>query len=217
MINVPNILSNPFDQNYKLKDYEIYSLKECLELIELKKYSYSLFALWSTVIMNLQRRIEYFGIKNFLEIIEKKDQYNTMGNTLKDRWLNINEYKILEYSFKINIINHITLNLLITLYWMKSNTNEDENKNLDENEIYSLVYLIEKNLFLSEFKEDKRGKDPMLFGTNLKFRRKEDIEKEPLNELPNTHQNLMMRSGVQIFEEQNKQNNSNDNIIDKYC
>lgn len=217
MITLPNILTNPFDPIYKLKDSEIYSFKECNELLNLEKYSYCLFALWSAVIINLQRRIEFFGIDIFLNIIEEKEQYNRYGKTLKERWLNINEYKIIEYSKKINLINHVAHDLLTMLYWMKSNTNEEENKNITKEEILSIVYLVEKNIFLKDFKEDKRGKDPKIFNTKLKFRRKEDLNANDLNNIPNTYQNLMMKSGVRIFEENKRLNNPNNNIIDKYC
>ena len=215
MIEYPNILKNPFDPIYKLEDYEIYSLKECEELISIEKYSYALFALWSAITINLQRRIEYFGIPIFLNIIEKKEQFNEDGNTLKDRWLNINEFKIIEYSRKLNLINHVTQNLLATLFWMKSNTDEQENKQITKEEVIALVYLIEKNLFLKEFKEDRRGKDPHIKNTKIKFRRKDDMKTDS-NEIPNTYHDLMLRSG-KIFENNNKPNNPNNNLLDKYC
>ncbi len=216
MINYPNVLSNPFDPVYKLSDAEKYSLKECDELISLEKYSYSFFAFWNASIINIQRRIEFFGIDVFLNIIEKKEEFNINGNNLKDRWLNINEYKILFYGKKLNIINHITHDLLSTLFWMKSNTNEEENKEITKDEIIALVYLIEKNLFLKPYKEDLRGKNPAIKNTKLKFRRKEDMSTDT-NAIPRTYHNILMKSGVKAFEDSNNLNKNKDKLLDKYC
>ena len=92
MISIPQILNNPENPLFKLNEDEIYSLKEAKELILLEKYSYSLFAIWSAIIINIQRRIENFGIENFLNVIEKEDIFNNNAYTLKERWLNINEF-----------------------------------------------------------------------------------------------------------------------------
>ena len=215
MFEYPKILKNPFDPIYNLKDSEKYSIKETEELISIEKYSYSLFAFWTAVIINLQRRIEKFGINIFLNIADKDEPYNAEGNTLKDRWLNINEYKIVAYAKRLNIINHITHDMITTLYWMKSNTNEEEIKNISLQEILSIIYLIEKNLFLCEFKEDKRGKNPTIINSKMKFRRKED-NRTDYNDVPRTYHDLLLRSGVKIFEEQNKKIESKP-ILDKYC
>lgn len=194
----------------------MYSIKECDELISLKKYTYALFGLWNASIINLQRRIEYFGIDIFLNILEEKEQFNKNGKTLKDRWLNINEHKILDYAKKLNILNHISYEILNTLFWMKSSTNEQDDNELTEEEVISMVYLVERKLFLKKFKEDLRGKNPAIKNTKLKFRRKEDMITDE-NAIPSTYHNLLMKSGVKIFEENKNPNNPNNNLIDKYC
>lgn len=218
MFEYPNILKNPFDPAYNLEDSEKYSIKETNELIKLEKYSYSLFALWSAVIINLQRRIEFFNIKNFLRVSEedKEIDYYKEGNTLKERWLKINEYKIISYARKLNLINHISHDLISTLFWMKSNTNEEENQSIIKEEVLALVFLIEKNLFLKPFKEDLRGKNPDILNTKAEHRRKGDRKVEK-SQIPNTYHNLLLRSGVKVFEEQNKPLNNEKNIIDEYC
>lgn len=214
MLEYPEILKNPFNPIYNFEDSEIYSIKETEELISLEKYSYCLFAFWNAVIINLQRRIENFGINIFLDLVKEEVQYNQNANTLKERWLSINEYKIIEYAKKLNLITNVTHDLITSLFWMKSNTNEDENNNLSKQEILSIIYLIEKNLFLSKFREDKRVKNTTIVGQNMKFRRKDDIKSKD-NELPKTYDNLLLRSGVKIFEEQNKKVNEQQ-IVDKY-
>lgn len=215
MFEYPKILRNPIDPIYNFKESEIYSIKESEELISINKYSYSLIAFWTAVIINLQRRIESFGINIFLSITDKDEPYNLNGNSLKDRWLSINEYKIIAYAKKLNLINHLTHDLINTLFWMKSNTNEDENKNLTLQEILSIIYLIEKNLFLSEFKKDKRNHNPEIINSKMKFRRKDD-NKTNIHDIPSTYNDLILRSGVKIFEEQNKKVEEH-KIIDKYC
>lgn len=215
MFEYPEILKNPFDSIYNFKESEIYSIKESQELILINKYSYSLIAFWTAVIINLQRRIESFGINIFLSIADKNEPYNLSGNSLKDRWLSINEYRIIAYAKKLNLINHITHDLITTLFWMKSNTNEDENKNLTLQEILSIIYLIEKNLFLSAFKKDKRNHNPEIINSKMKFRRKDD-NKTNVNNISSTYNDLILKSGVKIFEEQNKKIEDH-HIIDKYC
>lgn len=116
----------------------------------------------------------------------------------------------------MNLINHVTQNILNTLFWMKSNTDESENKELTKEEVLAIVYLIEKNLFLKSFKEDLRGKDPLIKNSKMKFRRKDDIKTDS-NEVPNTYHNLILRSGVKVFEDNTKPNNPNNNLLDKYC
>ena len=136
MFNTPELLENPNNTNFNLKESEIYSFKEANELIKIEKYTYSLFAIWNGVIINLQRRIENFGIENLFTIIDDKSNFNKKATNLKERWLNVNEYKIIDYAKNLNIINHVAHDIITTLYWMKSNNNEEENKELDKYEIY---------------------------------------------------------------------------------
>ena len=98
MFNTPELLNNPNNTNFNLEESEIYSFKEANELININKYTYSLFALWNAVIINLQRRIEHFGIDNLFTIIDDKSNFNEKGIELKDRWLKINEYKTIDYA-----------------------------------------------------------------------------------------------------------------------
>ncbi len=215
MSKVPSLLNNLEDPLFNLEESEIYSLKEAVELINLEKYSYSLFAIWNSIIINIQRRIENFGIKNFLSILEKKESFNVNGNSLKDRWLNINEFNLIHYAEKLNIINHITHDLITTLYWMKSNTNIEETKDINKDEIFSLLYLLEKNLFLKKFKYDKRNKEALYTkDSNLK-RRKKDKE-ELINSYSNTHQELLLKSGVKLFNDNSHENHQETKLLDSY-
>ena len=215
MITMPIILDNPENPLFNLEDDEIYSLREANELILLERYSYSLFAIWSCIILNIQRRIESFGISNLLNILEKEETFNKEGNNLKDRWLNINEFNLIHYAKKINIINHITHDLLTTLYWMKSNTNEEETKTIDKEEVFALVYLIEKNLFLKPFKVDKRNTDRFLDNNSNLKRRKKDKE-ELINAYSNTHNELLLKAGVKSFNENSQESDKNTNQINTY-
>ena len=215
MITIPRILDNPENPIFNLEDEEIYSLKEAKELILLERCSYSLYAIWNTSIINIQRRIENFGIENFLNIIEKEEIFNQEGNTLKDRWLKINEFNLIHYAKKINIINHVTHDLLTTLYWMKSNTNEEEINSIEKEEVFALLFLIEKNLFIKPFKLDKRNKNTFPApDSNLKRRKKDKVEL--INAYRNTHQELLLKSGVKSFNENSKENDIKTNLIDTY-
>jgi len=215
MISIPTLLNNPENPIFNLVEDEIYSLKEASELIILEKYSYSLFAIWSAVIINIQRRIENFGIEIFLNIIERDDTFNKDGNTLKDRWLSINEFNLINYAQRINIINHITHDFITALYWMKSNTNEEKRRNIDKEEVFSIVNLIEKNLFLSEFKIDQRNKNRFPSeNSNLKRRRKD--KEELITAYRNTHQELLLKSGVKMFNENSKEKEDNKKLFDTY-
>lgn len=215
MGKLPTLLYNSENPLFNLEETEIYSIKEAEELIRLEKYSYSLFAIWNSVVINIQRRIENFGIKNFLLIVEKKESFNINGNTLKDRWLNINEFNLIHYAQKLNIISHITHDLITTLFWMKSNTNIEETKNINKDEIFSLLFLLEKNLFLKEFKYDKRNKETIKTDQPDFKRRKKDKE-ELIDSYTNTHQELLLKSGVKLFNDNSHKNHIDTKLIDAY-
>ncbi|WP_121627477.1 hypothetical protein [Poseidonibacter antarcticus] len=215
MFNLPELLKNPNNKIYNLSEFENYSLKEANELIENEEYEYCLFAIWNAVIINIQRRIEKFGIKNLYIVIDNKDNFNENASTLKDRWINVNEYKTIDYAKNLNIINHITHDIITTLYWMKSNNNEQNHIQIDENEIYAITYLLEKHLFLKEFKIDQR-----INKTNIQsnFKRREEDRYNDLNLVPLTHQELLLRSKIKVFEkEQNNEESKTPSLIDKYC
>ena len=214
MFEYPKILNDPFDSIYNLKNSEIYSIKETNEAISTEKYSYCLFAFWNAVIINLQRRIEKFDIDIFLKLIDKDEHYVINGNSLNDRWLNISEYNIIQYAKNLHVISEVTHSILCSLYWMKIDATEKEIDNVELQELLSIIYLVEKNLFLSEFKEDKRNKNPSITNSEIRFRRREDNETVKIN-LPQTYHDLILRSGLKVFEEENKRNESL-NDLNKY-
>ncbi|XPV68072.1 MAG: hypothetical protein ACNI25_12260 [Halarcobacter sp.] len=210
---VPEILRNPNNSIFNLEEAEIYSFKEAHELIALGKYSYSLFALWNSVVINIQRRIENFGIENLKNIIKQSEYYNADGNSLKDRWLNINEFNLIDYALKLAIINHSTHDLISTLYWMKSNTNIEEIKEINEEEIYSLLYLIEKNLFLKKFKSDKRF-NTISKESEKEYKRRKDDKEKIVSTLSNTHQELLLKSSSKLFNQD--KNLEEEHLLSKY-
>lgn len=217
MSNSPDILNNPNNPLYNLEENEIYSLKEAKELIELEKFSFVLFTLWDCVIVNLQRRIEFFGIKNLENILIESDQYNSQSSKLKERWLKINEYNLIDYAKKLGIINHVTYDLITTLFWMKSEFNENNESKISKDELYSLIFLLEKNLFEKEFKIDKRDNQ------ELKDRRKNEItgrrrddKIESDNSISSTHQKLLIQSGVKLFEKNLNPNDKDDKLLSTY-
>lgn len=212
MSNLPIILHNPMDPIFNLEENEIYSLKESMELIQLEKYSYALFAIWNSVTLNIQRRIESFGIENFLNIFENSELYNKSGNTLKERWLNINEYQTINYALKLSIINHITHDIITTLFWMKSNTNEEEIAAMKQEEVYALVYLLEKNLFLKEFKIDKRK----ILDNSIEFKRRDKDKEELVRISATTQHELLLKATAKKFEENEEATNKSGKLLNSY-
>lgn len=213
MFKISELLENPNNTNFNLNESEIYSFKEANELIKISKYTYSLFAIWNGIIINLQRRIENFGITNLFIIIDDKSNFNEKATNLKERWLNVNEYKIIDYAKNLNIINQTTHDIITTLYWMKSN-NEEENKELDKDEIYAITYLLEKNLILKEFKKDLRVNK---INTENNFKRREMDRYNDLNLVPQTHQEMLLRSSIEAFKKDSEEGNNLPSFIDKYC
>ena len=211
MINTPEILRNPNDKSFNLSESENYSFKEAYDLIKIEKYTYSLFAIWNAVVINIQRRIEDFGIKNLYNVIDDKKNFNDKGTNLKDRWLNVNEYKIIDYAKNLNIINHVTHDIITTLYWMKSINEEKENQKIDPFEIYAIVYLLEKNLFLKDFKIDQRVNE---INTENNFKRREEDRYNDLNLIPQTHQEMLLRAGIDAFNKKDKDRTTS--LLDKY-
>jgi len=210
MSQKPEILNNPSNPLFNLNDSEIYLLKEAKELLEKEQYLYSIYAIYNCVIVNLQRRLEFFGIENLLKVMDEKENYNKTGNNQKDRWLNVNEYKTIGYSKKLNIINHFTNDIISALYWMKSNTKEEENKSITKEEVFALSYLLEKNLFYKEFKIDMRNRN--IHSENK--RRKDDMQNE-MELLNKTHQELLFKKGLKTFEEEQRKE-KNPYLVDKY-
>jgi len=214
MFDTPELLKNTNNTIYNLSEFEGYSFSEAHKLIKIKKYTYSLFAIWNAVIINIQRRIEKFGIKNLYVIIDDKNNFNENGVTLKERWANVNEYKIIDYARNLNIINHITHDIITTLYWMKSYNDEKKDEELNKNEIYAIVYLLEKNLFLKEFKIDKRRNT---VNTQNNFKRREEDRYNELNLVPQTHQEMLLRSRIDAFKKEQNEEDLYTNLIEKYC
>lgn len=210
MSNYPKILDFINHVNFNLIDEEISFLKEAKELIEIGQYRYSLFPIWSCVISNIQRRIENFGINNLLAILDNKNVYDKLGNSLKDRWLNMNEYNIIDYAKQLNIINHICHDLVTSLYWMK--TDNSSQKEFEKEEVLSILFLLEKNLFINDFKSDQRKKENQ--NSSLK-RRKNDVTNS--TSIPSqTHQELLLKSNVKKFEDELKKKVLENHIVDKY-
>ncbi len=218
MKDIPEVLNNPNNPLFNFEEAEIYSIKEALELISIEKYAYSLFAIWNCVVINIQRRIEKFGINNFLNILENKTQFNKEGNNLKDRWLNINEHELIDYAQKLNIINHVSHDLITTLYWLKSNTNETETNALLKEELFALLFLLEKNLFIKEFKTDQRleAKEEDRRHTNRGGRRKKDNQDIINTNSSTTHQELLLKSGVKKFSNNLNPKDKDDKLLATY-
>lgn len=219
MIRFPEILTNPSNPRFSLLESEIYSLKEVAELIDLKQFSYSLFAIWNTIVINIQRRIEFFGINNFLDKIHEEKNYNEKANSLKERWLNVNEYKLITYAKNLNLISHTCHDLITMIYWMKSNNNTKETENIEEDELYCVLFLLEKNLFSKEFRKDQRSNiQSNEENKNTQNRREEDLETLH-SEMPSkTHQELLLKESVKVFKKQNENDKKDEEkqIIDKY-
>lgn len=173
MSQIPELINNPNNPSFYLDELEIYNIKEAKELIDIEKLSFSLFAIWNCVTVNLQRRIEFFGIENFLNLLKNKSLYNKNANTLKQRWLNIDELDLIEYSKELNLINNISYELIKVLFWLKTDVNQDQKTSKEE--IYSLIFLLEKNLFCNKFKKIKEN---LKIAINLILREEKRIQKK---------------------------------------
>jgi len=217
MSDTPDILNTPDNPLYNLEENEIYSLKEAKELIDLEKFSFVLFTLWDCVIINLQRRIEFFGVRNITNILKDSDEYNFQSSKLKERWLKINEHNLIKYAKNLGIINHVSHDLITTLFWMKSEFNENSESKISKDELYSLIFLLEKNLFIKKFKVDKRANQ------DLNDRRKNEITGRRRNDtvdtdnsISSTHQKLLLQSGVKVFEKNLNPNDKDDKLLSTY-
>ena len=219
MTTYPELLINPSNPRFSLQESEVYSLKEVAELIKLEQYSYSLFAIWNTIVINIQRRIEFFGINYFLEKIHEEKNYNQNAHNLKERWLNVNEYKLITYAKDLNLISNTCHDLITMIYWMKSNNNTKENENIEEEELYCVLILLEKNLFTKEFRKDQRSNtENNDENINNQNRREKDFETLNSEMISKTHQELLPKKSVKVFEKQQdeKKEEEKKQIIDKY-
>jgi len=217
MSDTPDILNTPDNPLYNLEENEIYSLKEAKELIDLEKFSFVLFTLWDCVIINLQRRIEFFGVRNITNILKDSDEYNFQSSKLKERWLKINEHNLIKYAKNLGIINHVSHDLITTLFWMKSEFNENSESKISKNELYSLIFLLEKNLFIKKFKVDKRANQDLndRRKNEITGRRRDDTV-DTDNSISSTHQKLLLQSGVKVFEKNLNPNDKDDKLLSTY-
>ncbi|WP_321468852.1 hypothetical protein [Halarcobacter sp.] len=211
MSQVPELINNPNNPSFYLDELEIYNIKEAKELIDIEKLSFSLFAIWNCVTVNLQRRIEFFGIENFLNLLKNKSLYNKNANTLKQRWLNIDELDLIEYSKELNLINNISYELIKVLFWLKTDVNQDQKTSKEE--IYSLIFLLEKNLFCNKFKKDKRE---FINSNKSDFKRRKEDTKEKIISISTTHQELLLKNSVEHFKNNLETNNKNDKLLTAY-
>jgi len=217
MSDTPDILNTPDNPLYNLEENEIYSLKEAKELIDLEKFSFVLFTLWDCVIINLQRRIEFFGVRNITNILKDSDEYNFQSSKLKERWLKINEHNLIKYAKTLGIINHVSHDLITTLFWMKSEFNENSESKISKDELYSLIFLLEKNLFIKKFKVDKRANQDLndRRKNEITGRRRDDTV-DTDNSISSTHQKLLLQSGVKVFEKNLNPNDKDDKLLSTY-
>ncbi len=217
MSDTPDILNTPDNPLYNLEENEIYSLKEAKELIDLEKFSFVLFTLWDCVIINLQRRIEFFGVRNITNILKDSDEYNFQSSKLKERWLKINEHNLIKYAKNLGIINHVSHDLITTLFWMKSEFNENSESKISKDELYSLIFLLEKNLFIKKFKVDKRANQDLndRRKNEITGRRRDDTV-DTDNSISSTHQKLLLQSGVKVFEKNLNPNDKDDKLLSTY-
>lgn len=208
MNQIPHLIENPEDPIFRLNEREIYLLKEAHELITIEKYSFILFSFWGCLISNIKRRIDYFGLENLFKTLKRTNDQEDLDKNLDD----INDFDLIDYAKTINIINHQCHDLITSLYWMKN-----EHETVSKEEVFSIIFLLEKNLFIKEFKEDLREKQRKEDRREIpKGGRRKSDKKINTSTVSTTHDKLLLQSDAKYYDSTNETNDNNVKLINTY-
>ncbi|PLY05879.1 MAG: hypothetical protein C0625_11115 [Arcobacter sp.] len=144
--NLPAILLNPNKFDYSLNELEIGHLRDARQALIKKNYNLVLNSLWKAVNNNLKRRIEKYGINEFLDNLDnsEKNIYFKNSYSISQKFSLLNNLVIIKNSFKLKIISERTYLVLNFFYWLSKNNSNEKITFLD---ITSVSSLLEQNLF----------------------------------------------------------------------
>lgn len=167
-----NFLLNANNHAYNFSDSEFQALNEAKILLEKSYFLYALYEVYNMILAHLLRRIEYFGVEDFLSDLQTTAIYQDNETILYKRWEQFDTKEIFQHAFKHNIVDAITLDLLFALYHSKHTL--QDNSFISVEYISSFLTLFEHRLFQKEFikaplKFNRRKSDQ-----NSHQRRKED-------------------------------------------
>ena len=144
------------DKNiYNLNDEEILSFSAAEIFLEQGKNLYLIHELYNAFYINILKRIEYFGIRDVLEFLNKSNLYKNSEENIIKRWSNFDEIEIFSSLEKLEIINELSYNLILSFYNFKKNSSLD--KDINTEEIFSFFNLLKNELLLQEYTLAKKN------------------------------------------------------------
>jgi len=237
--NLPAILLNPNKFDYSLNDLEIGYLREARQALIKKKYNLVLNSLWRAVNNNLKRRIEQYGINEFLDNLDdsEKNIYFKNSYSISQKFSLLNNLVVIKNSLKLKIISEKTYTVLNFFYWLNKNNSNEPITFLD---VTSVSSLLEQNLFKLQidFKDvsyqekqttlknnSNQINNHAIIENNLK-RRKDDyfstqnsskrIRKEELLLMQSNHQRKRRKDDIEKEEFQSFLLKRKDDLINKH-
>jgi predicted hydrocarbon binding protein len=146
------VLENAYIEQFKTIDEdEKGRMIIASELIE-KYPDHALLEIWDASIHNLRRRVENYGIEMFnSSIVEEsgRKKYKEDGDTLSDRWNEVDDLVLIHGAKKIGILNGKAEKTLEMINWMRNHTSpaHDTEEKISKTDVISLVVLLKNNLF----------------------------------------------------------------------
>jgi hypothetical protein len=166
-MNNLNYIINSSSNNYNLDQNEISSLKEANILLDKNYVLYALNETWLAFYSHILRRIEYYGLDNFLEKYPEQALYKIKEEKVLLKWANYNPKSILTHARSLHIIDDINFHLLNILLDLKFKIDA----NLSKENYFNLISLLESSLLVQPFIESSNKTV-----TNLKRRRSDQIK-----------------------------------------
>lgn len=122
------------------------------KLFHAEFYPQCLLETWNAAVNNLRRRVEAYGVELFISVIKSepgRKNYNVKGDTLGERWENVDDYLLIVGARKLGLINKKGAKTLEMINWMRNHASSahSSEEEASRNEVISFVALLEENLF----------------------------------------------------------------------
>ena len=142
----------PLDQSEQL------TLQNARRLFDSQFYPEALLSLWNASTNNLKRRIEAYGTDLFESVVKDESgrkSYNPQGDTIIERWENVDDYVIIQGAKKLGIISKKAAKNIETVNWMRSHASAAHGSDNQVNaaEVLSLAGLLESCLLTQPLPE----------------------------------------------------------------
>ena len=115
---------------FPLDDSEKRTLEVARKLFDAGFFPQSLLEMWNAAASNIKRRVEVYGADLFQSVVKDESgrkSYNSNGDTINERWENVDDYVLIQGAKKLGLINKKAAKELETVNWMRSHASSAHN------------------------------------------------------------------------------------------